>query len=265
MRKIGTDEVKQIELDLLIRLDEICKKNNLRYYLCGGTLLGAVRHKGFIPWDDDIDVLMPRDDFQKLLELPDEKNDEVKKISWKNGESIYPFIKLVNTKTAIKEKYLDKEVLTSVWIDIFPLDGMPDSDRKIKKKFRRIKFYKTLLLTAYSEIGTGATWYSTALKYILIPICRRLNTVKLCDKLNRISSEYDINTSPYVGGFLWGYGPQEKMPKSFLEPCEVTFEGKKFRAPSCWDYYLKSLYGDYMKLPPEEKRKGHQFDVWWKE
>ena len=121
------------------------------------------------------------------------------------------------------------------------------------------------LLTAYSEMGKGATWYAALAKRVLIPICKHLNTEKLCNKLNAISKEYPIDKSPYVGGFLWGYGPQEKMPKEFLEPVEVEFEGHMFPAPKCWDFYLTQLYGDYMQLPPENKRISHDFNVYMKE
>ena len=266
-RKLKSDEIKQIELNLLLKLDEICKNNGLKYYLCGGTLLGAIRHKGFIPWDDDIDVLMPRDDFEKLLQLEKtQKEESIEKIvSWKSGSSIYPFIKLINTDTVVKEKYLDEKFTTGIWIDIFPLDGMPENKIIIEKKFKKIKFYKTVLLTAYSESGKGASWYATLAKRFLIPICKRLNTEKLCNKLNDISKEFSISESPYVGGFLWGYGPQEKMPKEFLEQVNVEFEGHSFPAPKCWNFYLKQLYGDYMQLPPVEKRISHDFDVWIKE
>ena len=266
-KKLSISEVKEIELGLLLKFDQICQQHGLTYYLCGGTLLGAIRHKGFIPWDDDIDVLMPRGDFEKLLELEKmQDSTEIEQIvSWKSGKSIYPFIKLINTNTVLKEKYLSEEFTTGVWIDIFPFDGMPDDDRLIAKKFKKIKFYKTILLTAYSEQGTGASWIATAVKMILIPLCKHINTTRLCDKLNTISKEYPIEDSPYVGGFLWGYGPQEKMPRTFLESVEVEFEGHKFPAPKCWDYYLTQLYGDYMKLPPEEKRVFHDFDAWIKE
>lgn len=265
-KRLKTAEIKEIELNLLLKLDQICKKNGLNYFLCGGTLLGAIRHKGFIPWDDDIDVLMPRADFEKLLELEKiQDRTEVEQIvSWKSGKSLYPFIKLINTNTVLKEKYLSEKFTTGIWIDVFPLDGMPDDDRAIARKFKQIKFYKTILLTAYSEMGKGTSWIAAMAKVILIPLCRHLNTQKICDKLNALSKEYSIEDSPYVGGFLWGYGPQEKMPKTFLEPVEVGFEGYKFPAPKCWDFYLKQLYGDYMKLPPEEKRVSHDFDVWLK-
>lgn len=142
-KKLSSEEIKQIELNLLLKLDEICKKYKLRYYLCGGTLLGAVRHKGFIPWDDDIDVLMPREDFEKLLRLEKaETRYGGKDCFLKSGNSIYPFIKLINTNTVLKEKYLSEEFTTGIWIDIFPLDGMPDDEKLSQRNLRKLNFIR---------------------------------------------------------------------------------------------------------------------------
>ena len=94
---------------------------------------------------------------------------------------------------------------------------------------------------------------------------RGMNIQKVCSWMNAHASEYDVRKSPYVGGILWGYGPQEKMPKEFLNPVMLEFEGHLFPAPSCWDLYLSRLYGDYMTLPPEEKRERHDFRAWIKD
>ena len=143
-KKLSSEEIKQIELNLLLKLDEICKKYKLRYYLCGGTLLGAVRHKGFIPWDDDIDVLMPREDFEKLLRLEKkQKQDTVEKIvSWKSGNSIYPFIKLINTNTVLKEKYLSEEFTTGIWIDIFHWMVCRMTKKLSQRNLRKLNFVR---------------------------------------------------------------------------------------------------------------------------
>ena len=244
-KKLSISEVKEIELGLLLKFDQICQRHGLTYYLCGGTLLGAIHHKGFIPWDDDIDVLMPRGDFEKLLELEKTQDStEIEQIvSWKSGKSIYPFIKLINTNTVLKEKYLSEEFTTGVWIDIFPFDGMPDDDRLIAKKFKKIKFYKTILLTAYSEQGTGASKIATAVKMILIPLCKHINTTRLCDKLNTISKEYPIEDSPYVGGFLWGYGPKKKGHGPFWNLLKWNLKDINFLPQKKRGYFMILTHG----------------------
>ena len=266
-RKIEGEEIKQIELQILLHLDALCKEKGLRYYLCGGTLLGAVRHKGFIPWDDDIDVLMPREDFETLLAMEQEQTGEERYavVSWRSGKSIYPFLKLVDTHTLVKEDKMDARFQTSIWIDVFPLDGMPDDEAIIRKKYRQMYWGQMILLTAYGEAKKGASAPARLIKHLIIPIMRRMNNRKVCEWMNRVSSEYPVETSPFVGGILWGYGPQEKMPKSFLDPVPLSFEGHELPAPSCWDYYLTQLYGNYMELPPEDKRERHNFLAWWKE
>ncbi len=264
MKEMDITEIKQTELEILEYFAHKCEKTGLKYMLCGGTLLGAIRHQGFIPWDDDIDVLMPRGDFEKLLRISrKQKGDErYRLISWKTKDSPYPFIKMVDTTTVVKEEYVDPKYRINVWIDIFPFDGMPADDKLIVKKFKKLFFYKWLLLLAGSEAGKGTTWYWQIIKSIAVPFAKLLNISRIADKMNVIASEYPVETSPYLGGFLWGYGLKEKMPRTLLDVEDVTFEGKTFKAPVCWDEYLKGLYGDYMQLPPEEQRVHHVFKAW---
>ena len=266
-KKLSAEEVRKIQIDLLLYLKKICEKNGLRYYLTGGTLLGAIRHKGFIPWDDDIDIRMPRNDFEKLLKIGARQKKDVRRriVSWKTGETKYPFIKIIDTYTILKEHYMDEAFMTSVWIDVFPFDGMPEKDSIIKMRCAILNMYRTLFSATISEIGKGTTTFRKCVKRIIVPICRKLDTKRICDRMNQIASKYPIDTSPYVGQFLWGYGPCEKMPRDFLNPVFVEFEGHTFPAPGCWDYYLTSIYGNYMQLPPENQRINHGFDAWWNE
>ena len=137
MREIQFEEMKKIELNILIYFTEVCEENNLRYYLGGGTLLGAVRHKGFIPWDDDIDVMMPRPDFQKLLSLSI-NNENYNIIKPGTAGYYYNFAKLVDTRTILEEKGIKRIDGLGVYIDIFPLDGMPETPDARKKRFKEL-------------------------------------------------------------------------------------------------------------------------------
>ena len=127
MRKLTTHEVQKIEYDILVTFDQFCEANHLTYMLAGGTLLGAIRHHGFIPWDDDIDVIMPRNDYDRLLQLPKTViGNEQKKYEiwhWKNSGSHYPFIKIVDPDTYVKTDYIrQKREIPHIWIDVFPLE-----------------------------------------------------------------------------------------------------------------------------------------------
>ena len=265
MKKLSIEEIRKTELDLLCWFDTFCRERELTYVLCGGTLLGAVRHKGFIPWDDDIDVLMPRNDYDKLLAMGGFHEEYRRFVSWRTGEIVYPFIKLMDMRTEVREKYMSGNLVSHVWMDIFPFDGMPDDDRYIRRRFRQIRRLRYLIYAAGGEAGKGSTRLAAAAKTILVPLLKRTDLQKVCEKMNRLSSAVPIEGAPYVGGFVWGYGPQEKMPRTMLETVPVEFEGHQFPAPACWDMYLTQLFGNYMELPPEDKRILHGFEAWWKE
>ena len=264
MRKLSVDEIRSIQVELLVKLSKLCEKYHLRYYLGGGTLLGAIRHKGFIPWDDDVDVMMPREDFDCLMKMGirQNKKERIHIESFLTKGSPYPFIKLIDSHTLVKEKYMDKKHMIGVWIDIFPLDGLPEDMRIVKRLFHETRLCRFLLETAISEPGKGSTQYAAAAKNVLVPILRHIDTDALCNRMHVTAKSYRIEDVPYLGSLLWGYGPQERVPVSFLDPVMVKFEGIFFPGPSCYDQYLSQLYGDYMKLPPKNKRIQHGFDAW---
>ncbi len=135
-------EIKEIELKILIEFDRLCKENNLTYYLAFGTLLGAARHGGFIPWDDDIDVMMPRDDYERLLVGFNEwsQSDCYELKVYSDGYSIYPFAKMVNNRTVVTENFTRCEFKIGVWMDIFPLDNVNKDDRELFKKEKECLF-----------------------------------------------------------------------------------------------------------------------------
>lgn len=258
MRKIILKEIKEIELKILLDFDIFCKKNKLRYYLVGGTLLGAIRHKGFIPWDDDIDVCMPRPDYKKLISFNKQISGlELKCNALKN--TMIPFCKLVNTNTKICIQYMENDYNQHIWIDIFPIDGLPENIIETKNIYKECNFYRKLFYICDAKLGEGKTKFKKYAKYILKPLANLYGKKRCIDNIEQIASQYPYETSKYVGAITWGlYGVGERMLKSeFEKAIEVEFEGHKFPAFSCWDSYLKGLYGDYMQLPPVEKRKTH--------
>ena len=139
MQEIKTvEELQKIELEILKYIDKVCKENNLTYFLAYGTLIGAIRHKGFIPWDDDVDIQMPRDDYNKLCDILKEENGRYKLLDHKEGLGyIYPFAKVIDSNTRLIETGLTETVNMGVYIDIFPIDGTPNDFKKRKKYLKK--------------------------------------------------------------------------------------------------------------------------------
>ena len=140
MKQLTRKEVKQYLLNILVNFDQFCKQNDLTMYLCAGTLLGAVRHHGFIPWDDDIDVCMDRESYNRLVSIA--KKDPVfdkyyKVIDFQFGDSNYPYIKIIDLRTKMSQQF-GNDVADYLWIDVFPMDGLPDDEKQQKRLYKKI-------------------------------------------------------------------------------------------------------------------------------
>ena len=263
MRKLETSEVKQTIFDILCAFADYCDKYQLRYYLSGGTLLGAIRHKDFIPWDDDIDLLMPRPDYGKLHELL--KNESIrpyyKLISLEAGNSFWPFAKLIDTRTHTENTYATTD--RWLWIDIFPMDGLPNDEEESNKILSQAPPMKIWFNRCNAKIGEGKGTIRSIMKIPMILALRLYTPERLGRKLDTLAKQYSFEDSDYVGGIAWSLGPKERMYKTdYLVTEDVEFHGRKFHAPACWDYYLSRIYGDYMQLPPENQRVNHDFTAY---
>ena len=266
--------IQNLEYSMLEKFDKFCLEKNLKYFLVGGTLLGAIRHKGFIPWDDDIDLAMPRPDYMKLLELlkvekiSDEIEADSKYLGSKNPTTM---LRIFNKNTKVFFKEYSHNLNIGLWIDIFPLDGVPQNSLK-----RKIHFYKhRLLMDCYicsiTKLGSQRrNIFLTYFQYLLTPIYFIFNKIgfefwiKLLEKNNL---KYSYETSELIGVIEGRAVVKETMSKKeFIKEIHVKFENKKFPIPGCFDYYLRQLYGNYMELPPEDKRNSrHDIEVYIKE
>jgi len=248
-------EIQNILFEMMIQFHEICKKHNLTYYMVGGTLLGAIRHQGFIPWDDDFDVALPRRDYDRLISIPDSELPENIKILSMEKTNNYPynFVKIVNKNTTIVEDIGGKGYVMGVYIDVFPLDGAGNCIDQAKKQVTIAKLLRICVLICYAKRKSDKLW-KNIIKYIIWSIGLK----KWQRLLERTIRKKMFETSSYVSNFLGAWMEKEIMPREFFgTPTLYKFRERWFFGPEKYDKYLKQLYGDYMKLPPLEKQKSH--------
>lgn len=267
-RMITLEEMRVIQLDILERIDTICLKHGLKYGLCGGTLLGAIRHKGYIPWDDDIDIIMPRRDYLRFLEIaPELFGADFTVSSLYNGKKhASSFSKIYNNKTVLKQPGAPT---IGVFVDIFPVDGLPSDIKESDKHFKRTKLYHSLLLFSKSQnvMSSNFTW-KTPLKWVLRFLCKLIGWRRFLLLMDKNASKFDFDESDFVAvSCVPFYGNKERVSKkAFSSFVKTPFEGRLFNIPVGYDEYLSNLYGDYMKLPPVEKRVSHHvFEAYWKQ
>ncbi|MBQ6402958.1 MAG: LicD family protein [Oscillospiraceae bacterium] len=254
MRKLEIEEYKERVFNVLISIDKICRENELKYMLCYRTLLGAVRHKGFIPWDDDIDIVMPREDYYKLGGyLTEHPECELNFIDISNRkDTIYYCAKICDSRTIVKESRYKPVEGYGAFVDVFPLDYLPD-DEKEREKLRKKELFWIRMAQHAAELspGNGKTIKQRVLKNLAF-ICSRFFVAG--NILRRMHVRYmrmDQKPTKYIG-VPWS--PELFEAAWFDNVVEIEFEGHAFLAPAETDKVLTACYGDYMQLPPEKDR-----------
>jgi LPS biosynthesis protein len=249
-RKVTWEESRKIRLDVLVEVDDFCRKNNLRYFLAFGTLLGAIRHKGYIPWDDDTDIMMPRKDLEIFKRTFKSEKYKYSDVDTEFGYE-FPFSRITCNDTYNKQGLIAKYY--GVNVDLYPIDGLPESDNEINDFFNK---YTSLLKPRLFLIKVRSKLMQ------FLPI-RNIPFIKFLTKrcVNHLKT-YDIDYSSKNMVFDCG----RIYSRSIFEgSVDVEFEGWKFMAPIGWDEFLKTRYGDYMTLPPEDQRHPyHGGDYYWK-
>ena len=248
------------ELDTLVYFKEFCDKNNLLFYLCGGCCIGSLRTGGFIPWDDDIDILMPRDDYEKLYKLWDNDKHERFKLL-RTDEKIFTgniFTTIVDTETTcVKANQAHLDIPFGIMMDIFPIDGCPKG--KFKRTMQKLNamIYSLFLAQIVPENHGGIMALGS--KFLLSIVKSPKAREKKWRNAERRMSKYKISDCEYITELCEGvHSMQPEYPKEwFASAVYREFEGLQMPIPVGYDPYLKKAFGDYMTPPPEDKQKPH--------
>lgn len=271
MREIELKELKTIIYELLSQIKQICDQENLRYTLIGGTLLGAVRHKGFIPWDDDIDIAMPRKDYEKFIDYCVNHDVPFNLLAHEINDKYYNlYAKVCDCNTSLVEMVGNRsECEMGAYIDVFPIDSLGNNEKEAMRTMKRVSFKHNLLVAyswkKFSPTKTNA-WYINPVKFAFYLISRVANPKKLIKSIEATFINRGIKDYKYLGVVCGSYRNKEIFPAKIYSSYEdIEFEGENFSAITEHDYYLKQIYGDYMKLPPKNKQvTHHEFKIYSK-
>lgn len=265
MRKeITLKELREIQLDMMDKIHEFCVSNNIRYSLGGGTLLGAVRHKGYIPWDDDIDIMLPRPDYERFLKEFEGKYECLELQHYKNDDTYYfPFAKVYDSRTVL----IENSAISGIYVDVFPIDGLP-AEAGLPAYYSRYRKYIIDLgkTNKYYKFQINHNRCMLYIKYLLKRIVYPSKR-KTIGRLEKLYNQFTFDSSEYAGAIVGRYAEKEHMKKSiFCKYVKLPFEKHLYNCIADYDAYLTKHYGDYMKLPPKEQQvSNHEYIAYWKE
>lgn len=264
-KELTLNEIQENSFEVLKKIKEIFDANNWKYYLTGGTLIGAIRHKGFVPWDDDIDIWVPREYYEKFVKYCKENKEQLKPFELihysTNDKYIYPISRFSDTRFRIDYDNA-KNYGLGLFVDVYPLDGIDNKDKKFKKKI--IWMTIKINLMGKTKCGPSKSIIKSIFKHLYYLIIKNGNLNKLLEKLDKLSQKYDFNSSEYFNCVCWNLHLGRIYKKDLLDggdnlECFKEFNGEMFRVPYKYDELLRIIYGDYMKLPPEKDRIAHHF------
>ena len=263
---MSIEEEKKVQLGILDEIARYCDENGLKYFLAAGTLIGAVRHKGFIPWDDDIDIDMPREDYNKFMKsYPN--TGRYKTVSLYNDKDYYlPYGKVVDSRTLLKEEVsIGKSI--GVYVDIFPIDNLTDNYKDGVNLCQKNQKLQTLLNFKTIKYSSKRTIWKNIILLLGKTLLYPLKYKWIVSKMDENSQLYINNkSSKYVGSISYGNNPEKVVINRYLieDIIDLDFEGKKYHCPKEYHKLLTNYYGDYMTPPPENKRYStHVNEAYW--
>ena len=266
MKEIDLKELKKLQVKILDDVNLFCKENKIRYWIDCGTLLGAEKYKGYIPWDDDIDIGMLRDDYDKFLKLYNKKNKRYKLMASELDKDYYfQFGKVVDTKTVLYEPDEETGIKGAVYIDVFVYDNAPDDDDKLKEMYDKRDYYnKFRIAQLFPNNYDKSSFKKKLMRFFLNIYLKFLPKNYYTKKCIENSKRYMNEKTKRVGNFTSAkrMTGDKEIFKSFIE---IEFEKKKYPAPVGYKDWLKAFYGDYKKDPPKEKQVSlHKFVAYYK-
>ena len=258
-------EIQQMELGIMEYIHEVCQKIGVKYFLAYGSLIGAVRHKGFIPWDDDMDICMLREDYEKLQDYlianPDERYEVM---SYKNNLNyVYPFMKVQDNQTYLLEEDVRIDSNMGIYVDIFPVDGYED-DSVFKDKMTRLIKKRQLSCYTFKGITNTKSLLNSLIRYISVIIFYFTNTNRYIRGIDELAQSRKVDDYELVDYLIYKDMNKPVWKREWLnQTITGVFEGKEFMILKNYHEILTSDYGDYTQLPPVELRLSHHdFQLW---
>jgi len=254
-RQLNEEEIKTLELGVMDYIHNLCERENINYSLAYGTLLGAVRHKGYIPWDDDVDISLKRDEYDKLYQAVLRDNDPIYKVaSWENDARYpYPFYRVYDARTVYENNYIENDIDLGICVDVFPFDYYAD----VNKEMAKLDTYRRLSVYTLYGIHSKNAGLKNIIRYLLVLVFRLTRVKTWNKKMNLLSMQANDNDS--IDYLMENKRTSTKFEKTLLDKVmDSPFEDRTYKIPEASHQILSAIYGDdFMEIPPVEKRVKH--------